>query len=548
MLDSRIQSPSTTPLPVPGASADLVTTVLNDTSTDAMPVLGASTRHYRAYGKRTTNVVNKRASLGEPAWAIESDSDDSDSDDSRPARPATTLAKQRPEKSAPVVVADVVQKQALSKPKQNSKTAATAAAAEQAKENLVVTSARPPAKATNKPDKSALQSPRRRAPLGPKRTVQKQQQLADPHPACHDEPGEPDSSTDSSSPVIAAPKRRTARKRVVVVESASDSSVSFATPPGTPSPVVSDLSFESSSSSIQADSSLSSSTPASLVQEPAKVVFADESAAERVPEKDVDESSSAARDDFATRRRSRRSTAAATTTSSSSSSSTNSTSRRRLPSPSVHPVPTELGPLLPHLLSPTIYNFTSFVSAPLAPLASVSTATRRSASAAWWTKIGEASYSEVFATAAEEEDGGGRGRDEVVVVKVIPIADPRPPRGGGASTTSCTAGEEELPFLSDWSAIQREIVTSRALGGQDTAVPGFVRFKGSVSGAILRTSFRLTWSAHDHPSVCVSVAEHSWCRDRIPKNFLRLGTTTRRNSHPRLTSRSDHVRERSPLP
>lgn len=434
-----------------------------------MPVLGASTRHYRAYGKRTTNVVNKRANLGEPAWAIESDSDDSSEDDDRPASPAT-LARQRAEKSAPVV-GDAVRKPALTKPK---KTATTAAASEEAKENLVITSGLS-GKATTKAastDKSALQSPRRRGPLGPKRTVHKQQ-LADPRPARHDQPEDADSSTDSSSPVLAASKRRTARKRVVVVESASDSSsVSFATPPGTPSPVVSDLSFdESSSSSVQADSSLSGSTPSSLVQEPSNVIFADESAAERVPEKDVDETSSAARDDFATRRRSRRSTAAATTT---NNCSTNSALRRRLPSPSVHPVPTELAPLLPHLLSPTIYNFTSFVSAPLAPLASVSTATR-SASAAWWTKIGEASYSEVFATAAEEEDGGGR--DEIVVVKVIPIADPRPPprRRGGAST-SC--GAEELPFLSDWSAIQREIVTSRALGGQDTAVPGFVRYKG----------------------------------------------------------------------
>ena len=41
-------------------------------------------------------------------------------------------------------------------------------------------------------------------------------------------------------------------------------------------------------------------------------------------------------------------------------------------------------------------------------------------------------------------------------------------------------------------------------------------------------------------------AEHSWCRDRTPKNFLRLGTTTRRNSHHLQTSRSDHVREGSP--
>lgn len=37
-------------------------------------------------------------------------------------------------------------------------------------------------------------------------------------------------------------------------------------------------------------------------------------------------------------------------------------------------------------------------------------------------------------------------------------------------------------------------------------------------------------------------AEHSWCRDRTPKSFLRPGTTTRRNSHHLQTSRSDHVR------
>ncbi|GAA5980451.1 hypothetical protein JCM10908_001658 [Rhodotorula pacifica] len=438
-----------------------------------MPVLGGSTKHYKAYGKRTTNVVNKRTDLGatkEPAWAIESDSSSSDNDDQLvgerklSAKPVSTKycskvalvpPKPRPrqERHSFELVIEAARKPSSSTKSRTPKLSASSASAEESKENV---EARAPTAITKKAaaaDKGVNHPPAtRRPPLLPKKTVQKVA-VSPVH--------EPSTDYDSE-PVIVAPKRKLARKKVVVAAESSDSSVELLTPPATPSPVVSDLSFETSVDRISsADRSVESQQVTMFVAESVtntSVTFAvEEPAEEAQPVRKTQ-----LVDDFASRRRSRRSLASTT-------SSSSSTSSRRLPSASSHPLPTELAPLLPHLLSPTIYNFTSFISAPLAPLASVSTAAR--SASAWWTKIGEASYSEVFATAAA---GGDQTTGETVVVKVIPIADPR-----GSTSITPAVDTEELPFLSDWTAIQREIVTSRALGGDVDAVPGFVRFKGA---------------------------------------------------------------------
>ncbi|BGP21844.1 other/Haspin protein kinase [Rhodotorula toruloides] len=127
---------------------------------------------------------------------------------------------------------------------------------------------------------------------------------------------------------------------------------------------------------------------------------------------------------------------------------------RRLPSASTHPAPTAIAPLLPLLLCPTIFSFTSFISSPPSPPFS-------SAPFPLWRKIGEASFSEVFVTDA------GRGED--LVVKIIPVAPADP---------TMAKAEEELPYVSDWEAVMREIEVSRALGGED-GLDGFVKFKGA---------------------------------------------------------------------
>lgn len=430
-----------------------------------MPLLGASTRHYKAYGKRNTNVVNRTAALP-AAWASESD----ESDESDEAAPAVTT--RNPATRPP--------KQARVSPNQDAAKENAGATTRRRRESLRATAA-------VKVQESTAEGPpppqhRRRAPLAPKSA---------PRPLCSEPP---DSRTESSSsePVVGVglPKRkslaRNRHRRVVVVadEEASDSArSSFAvTPPASPSPVVSDLSCESTPAGPNSPVRSERLAPLPLLKgDRSRTRFADgTTAAVIATDTQVEEEARASeiesrQETFALRRRSRRSTAAATSSSSASSSSSRSSASnpRRLPAPTAHPVPRELAPLLPHLLSPTVYNFTSFVSAPLSPLASVSTAARTAS--AWWTKIGEASYSEVFATAAAQRDSAADD-DDVVVVKVIPIADPRTRRVESARATA--DDDDELPFLSDWSAVEREIVTSRALGGPNSAVPGFVRFRG----------------------------------------------------------------------
>lgn len=132
------------------------------------------------------------------------------------------------------------------------------------------------------------------------------------------------------------------------------------------------------------------------------------------------------------------------------------------------PAPSRLAfpPLLKPLLSVTTtgspssgaFDFTDFVRAPPAPLASTSTR---------WCKVGEASYSEVFS--APGVDG------EDLVVKVIPIS---PWAVGKAPKPSRNA--VEMPFMSEWHSAEREVALSSLLGGDGNQVQGFVKFKGSV--------------------------------------------------------------------
>lgn len=133
------------------------------------------------------------------------------------------------------------------------------------------------------------------------------------------------------------------------------------------------------------------------------------------------------------------------------------------PSLSILPFPSALSPLLKVTLSPDStapFDFTSFVSCPLCPFSVPSTVTNP------WRKVGEASYSEVFSTVSTA--------GEEIVIKIIPIASPAQEDEEGREQV------EELPFLSEWEAVKREIEISNLLGAEDGGVQGFVPFKGYI--------------------------------------------------------------------
>ncbi|KAK4704429.1 serine/threonine-protein kinase haspin, partial [Phenoliferia sp. Uapishka_3] len=104
------------------------------------------------------------------------------------------------------------------------------------------------------------------------------------------------------------------------------------------------------------------------------------------------------------------------------------------------------------LSSPHPYHplpFDQFISHPPAPFAS----------SPLWAKIGEASYSEVFE--------GVSCKGEKLVCKIIPVHV----EGG--------EGGDEMPYASEVEAVVREIAMGKLLGGEESKVDGFVKFKGA---------------------------------------------------------------------
>ena len=121
-----------------------------------------------------------------------------------------------------------------------------------------------------------------------------------------------------------------------------------------------------------------------------------------------------------------------------------------LPTSSEQGFPSALSPLLVTVQQSAPYDFMSFIASPPAPFSS-----RPAPEEQVWTKIGEASYSEVFLR-------------EGLVVKIIPVA----------SSAFCEAPDEdeetELPYTSEPESVQREIEISQMMGH----VEGFVGFHG----------------------------------------------------------------------
>jgi hypothetical protein len=140
------------------------------------------------------------------------------------------------------------------------------------------------------------------------------------------------------------------------------------------------------------------------------------------------------------------------------------TATLRLPIASTsYSFPSLLSPLLSVTSNCTPFDFTSFVKSPPSPFSS-NAGTR-------WKKIGEASYSEVFSSTGEN--------GEEMVIKIIPVSAREDPEeenleeGEGESEE-----EEEMPYMSDWSSVQREIWISDLVGGEGEGIDGFVKFKG----------------------------------------------------------------------
>ena len=186
----------------------------------------------------------------------------------------------------------------------------------------------------------------------------------------------------------------------------------------------------------------------------------------------------------------------------------------------LHPFPPTLLPLLSQSLNSSPLDFSLFVTHPPAPFAP----TAGSA----WTKLGEASYSEVFTSVGE--DG------ENLVIKIIPIAADQ------ASSSGAGKGDDvELPFMSDAASVMREIEMSRMVGGDKFPVAGFVKFKGYV----LLTDLQYTCDLVHSPDNRVRFAARLLCKARTRPPSSTSGTCSRPRKTLHVMIRYDQVSRRS---
>lgn len=177
---------------------------------------------------------------------------------------------------------------------------------------------------------------------------------------------------------------------------------------------------------------------------------------------------------------------------------------------SSHTFPEAFLPLLDASFNPSPLDFTSFVTSPPHPFTSTASST--------WRKIGEASYSEVFA--ADGDNG------EEMVIKIIPIC---------VAPTSSEEGEEaseeeDMPYMSDWEAVSHEIEVSRLVGGEGQRLEGFVEFRGCVLWVYLAVE-----------ALILRSAERSSYKGPILSTCSRTGTRSRSHNRLLATTRSDQV-------
>ncbi|GJN91813.1 hypothetical protein Rhopal_004836-T1 [Rhodotorula paludigena] len=426
--------------------------------------LGGHTQAFRSYGKRKTNVINRRADLGHwdsppspvPACNVASSSwsssSDSDSDAAAPApalpippkprarptrpsfeividktaQPRPSLAASRP--SQPVRERTAAQKENTAPRARTSKSPVKGSAARKVagKSKAVELSESDECDDDDEVDRSPLEPKPKPRAAAPARTYGSRKSVARPAVVVDSSSSSAESS-ESDQVVVAKPVRR-AR---AVARSSGSSAVSGTRRVKAPV-IVSDDDGDAHDSSL-------------LVEDRPTPSFADELASSASDTDEVEVVKAALR-------------------APAPSTADPLVSRRGYASS--HALPPSFSPLLPHLLHPAALTFASLFSAPPLPFAQPCATSGALATSAEWRKIGEASYSEVFATT----DAHG---DELVV-KVIPIASPRSDDAGARAQET-----EAMPFMSECEAVRREIEVSRAMGGEEGGVEGFVRFKGA---------------------------------------------------------------------
>ena len=415
--------------------------------------LSGSTQHYRAYGKRKINVINRRQPLG--AWDAspvaappagttstgsdsETTTDDSSSDDEAPApAPPVKTARPRPAATKPAPFAVVVESRRSSSTRPAPPAQRPASRPSATKEN--VPAAARASSASSKVQGKAVEP------------VEVGETSVEVDTAARSPLGSSSSSSSSQQRSALNGKKTTygARRarRTIVLSSGSSSSEEderLPTPPGARRTPI-----------VRGGASAASSPLTSLQPTPTTAAVVsdeegeddDELVTDRsvlVLENEADSSSSSEPSDIDD---------VVVLDSASSRAAPRSAGR----------FPPQLAPLQPSLLSPTLFSFSSFIASPPAPFAS-----SRLSTAAPWRKVGEASYSEVFATT----DGAGAD----MVVKIIPLAAPSRSRAGNGLQS-----DVPLPLVSSCDAVRREIEVSGVLGGQQGGIDGFVRFRGCVA-------------------------------------------------------------------
>ncbi|BGP36925.1 hypothetical protein JCM10449v2_000827 [Rhodotorula kratochvilovae] len=402
--------------------------------------LGGSTQHFRAYGKRKTNVINRRQPLGgwdtSPVAAAARAASSSSSSSSDEDGPAPVLVKKAapppPRQSAPprrsafeVIVAAPARRPVRPSQPASARSTATKENPHAAARTGVAGKGKGKAKAVEVEETSDEEDDEEeeRSPLKPRarpaalKKVYGGRRATTTPIALRSSSSEEDEDEDED--VVVAPPPR--RRGVIPSSGSSTSSRRTLAQQRKKAPAITSEDEEEEAGSD------------ALVEDRPSPALADE---------DSSSASSSSEEDAVP----------------PPPAATRPVARLRSSGAPASPLPSTLRALQPLLLSPTILSFSSFASSPPQPFAPAPT----------WRKIGEASYSEVFAAADVE------GRD--MVVKIIPVAPP---------TAASACADEELPFMSSVDAVAREIEVSRSLGDDEGGVEGFVRFKGAflVQGA-----------------------------------------------------------------
>ncbi|GAA5985938.1 hypothetical protein JCM11641_004835 [Rhodosporidiobolus odoratus] len=504
-----------------------------------MPILGANTKNFRSYGKRKTNVINRRQPLG--GWddsprpqqtakvnlagssssSSEASSSSSSEEESGDERRQVEEVKRRRRTTAEAVIdiplvkkasrmrVGVVQKRtaATARGKENDP---GAPGREEKRAGSAKSRGKVPANSSSSDSSDGEALAPRRAPLASKAPVTRRTYGAR-GPLLKESSGQGAGEESEEDEEIAIVPRRRSRanqsSRAVAVVVSSEGEEEGDAPIEHVEEKALALADEvvSSSSSSESEDSPAHPSPTRAPSRSSNTAPSASQPSTATPPRRSSSTTSHPRPFSATQARlsSPLSSLPVTPTSLHNISQTTSSSfsPRPLPLSSTHPLPDSLLPLLPHLLHPQPLNFSSFVTNPPAPLAWFEDEDARPE----WRKVGEASYSEVFETMGEW--------GEEVVVKVIPIASSG---SGNAGAEEEEDQDAELPFASEPDAVRREVEVSKLLGGgkEGEGLEGFVRFKGAflVQGSYPEPLLK-SWDSY-------KASQYPPCEDQIRPDVL----------------------------